>query len=79
MKYLLTIIILVLSATGCKKEKQHCWNCHYTYTGGGQPEKTGDTVLCNFTKTDIELREGKTFESTNPPYTLWMMDNCQQQ
>ncbi|HEY9176634.1 MAG TPA: hypothetical protein VIN07_03040 [Flavipsychrobacter sp.] len=79
MKLIAPIIILSIAATACKKEKQHCWTCNYTYIGSGQQNKTGDTVLCNFTKTDIELREGKTFESKDPAYMLWTIDNCQQQ
>ncbi|MBZ0099497.1 MAG: hypothetical protein K8F30_10450 [Taibaiella sp.] len=79
MKYILPFIILGLSITACKQEKQHCWTCNYTYIGNGKPDKTGDTVLCNFTQTDIDLREGKTFESADTAYILWMIDNCRQQ
>lgn len=64
---------------GCNKEKEHCWTCKYTYKGSSKPDKTGDTVICNFTKSDIELREGLTFESNDPEYNLWRIDNCQQQ
>ena len=79
MKYILAIIIPGLMIAGCKKEKEHCWTCKYTYKGSSKPDKTGDTVMCNFTQTDIDLREGESFESADTAYKLWTMDNCQQQ
>jgi len=78
MKRILPIIILSIIVAGCKEEAQHCWKCNYTFSGT-QPDKMGDTVLCNFTKTDIELRQGKTFGTTITGYDTWTLTNCKQQ
>lgn len=79
MKCVLPILMLGLVTTGCKKEKEHCWTCNYTYTGSGIPDKTGDTVLCNFTESDIKLRQDKKFDAGTSGYETWMMANCKQQ
>lgn len=78
MKRILPIILLMLATAGCKEEAKHCWDCNYTYSGL-QPDKTGDTVLCNFTKTDIEIRSGKKFDATAMGYQTWEVGNCKQQ
>lgn len=72
------IFLLGIAATACKKEEQHCWQCQYTYTGS-LPDRTGDTVLCRFTQTDIELREDKEFGTSVAGYSKWKITNCQQQ
>lgn len=79
MKLLLPLILTVcITATACKKEAEHCWQCQYTYTGK-LPDRTGDTVLCNFTQTDIKLRQDKEFDATAAGYIKWKLTNCQQQ
>lgn len=71
-------IIALLLLTACKPEEEHCWQCDFTYSGG-KPERTGDTVLCNYTQTDIELREDIEFSASGTGYDKWKLTNCQQQ
>ncbi|MCB0697018.1 MAG: hypothetical protein KDC07_06620 [Chitinophagaceae bacterium] len=75
--------LILASAVGiltisCKKEEEHCWSCTYTFSGQ-KPDRTGDTVLCHLTKTDIELRDNIKLDATAAGYDTWILTNCQQQ
>lgn len=79
MKIILSLVLLLcIATTACKKEAEHCWQCQYIYSGN-LPDRTGDTILCNFTKSDINLRQDKEFDASATGYTRWKLTNCQQQ
>lgn len=77
MRKLLLILATAILLASCKEEPPHCWQCNYRLVG--PPDKHGDTILCNLTKTDIELREGILFSTSIDGYDEWEISNCQQQ
>ncbi|MCB0699125.1 MAG: hypothetical protein H6551_13450 [Chitinophagales bacterium] len=78
MKKILPAIVLLALIGACKKETKKCWTCKYTYTGT-TAERKGDTTLCDFTKTDIELRSDIKFVIVDSVYDSWMMTSCTEQ
>lgn len=78
MNRLILLILPVLLFAACKEETEECWKCTYKFTGK-QPDRTGDTILCNYTRTDIELREDIEFDATTAGYEKWVISNCEQQ
>lgn len=77
MNRILPILLLCLGMAACKEERLQCWNCSYTYSGN-LPDSTGDTTLCNLTKTDIEIRQDKAFDGGAAGYKSWTITNCKE-
>ncbi len=77
MKRLLAFVLLPVALVSCKEDR-FCWSCDYTYTGS-QASLSGDTVLCNFTETDIELRQDISFVANDTLYDTWMITDCRKQ
>lgn len=78
MKYILAALLCVLTLYSCKEAPRSCWRCDYLYQGG-KPDKAGDTLLCNYTKDDIEIRQGLTFDGAGEGYETFSISNCNQQ
>lgn len=80
MRYLLPLLLFALLLANCgNKETRRCWNCDYTYGSATLPDSTGDTILCNFTQTDINLRSDIKFDAPGTDYDNWSITNCSKQ
>ncbi len=77
MKYLASLLITTFLFIACKdRERRRCWNCDITYYSTSVADTTYDTVMCNFTQTDIEIRTGIKFEAFEADYDTWEIANC---
>jgi hypothetical protein len=76
-KALIAAALLPILFIACKPSKQYCWQCDYAYHADTLADLTGDTVLCDFTETDIELRQDiKLSAKDKKPYTSWTLSDC---
>ena len=78
MKYILLTLGCVLALYSCKEEPRSCWQCSYLYEGG-KPDKAGDTILCTYSKDEIEIRQGLKFDGAGEGYETFSISNCRQQ
>ena len=73
------LLLMSLLFVNCKREIKRCWQCSVIYHGDGLPDITSDTVVCDLTQTDIDLRQNKGIRflvRNKEPYTSWEMNNC---